>query len=197
MNGTEHPLVTAYLAAFTEEADVLPASRRDELIADLREHLDLAVKDTTDEKTVRAALEQLGSPDVIVAAALAEEDAGAPHGAAPRATDRPQTRSRTVITAVLIGVTGLAGLSGSLVGGIALLCGLILLWTSAQWQRGTKLLVTALALATPGVLALGAATGVLSKGTTPMQLLVLMTAGIVLPAVAAVRLLRAPEGRAR
>ncbi|MYV65578.1 hypothetical protein GT043_06415, partial [Streptomyces sp. SID2131] len=56
MTRTAHPLVTDYLAAVEREASFLPAGRREELLADLREHLDVAVGDERDPEAVRAAL---------------------------------------------------------------------------------------------------------------------------------------------
>ncbi|MEU6168839.1 DUF1700 domain-containing protein [Streptomyces tanashiensis] len=184
MTGTEHPLVTDYLATIEREASFLPAGRREELLADLREHLAVAVGDEEDPETVRTALERLGSPSAIVAAARAEEPE------TPTAADAPkeQPRTRTVITAVLLGITGLAGLGGSLPAVAALIVGLVLLWTSDAWDRGTKVLATALTLATPIVVALGGL--FLAARFGPTELLTILVVGIALPATAAVRLLR-------
>ncbi|MEV4426466.1 HAAS signaling domain-containing protein [Streptomyces sp. R-07] len=184
MTGTEHPLVTDYLATIAREASFLPAGRREELLADLREHLAVAVGDEQDPEAVRTALERLGSPSAIVAAARAEE----PEASAAPEAPKGKTPTRNVVTAVLIGITGLSGLGGSLPAVAALIVGLVLLWTSGAWDRGTKVLATALTLATPVVVALGAF--LLAARFDPMELLVILAVGIALPAVAAVRLLR-------
>ncbi|MEU3482003.1 hypothetical protein AB0E66_28095 [Streptomyces sp. NPDC033753] len=187
MTGTEHPLATDYLATIEREASFLPAARRAELLADLREHLAVAVGDEHDPEAVRAALERLGSPSAIVAAARAEEP-DAPVTAASTAAPETQPRTRTVVTAVLLGVSGIAGLAGSLPAVAALIVGLALLWTSDAWDRGTKVLATALALTTPVIVAL--AGFLLAARLDPTELLVVLAAGIALPATAAVRLLR-------
>ncbi|MFF0479313.1 HAAS signaling domain-containing protein [Streptomyces sp. NPDC004284] len=188
MTGTEHPLVTDYLATIEREASFLPAGRREELLADLREHLAVAVGDEEDPKAVRTALERLGSPAAIVAAARAEEPE-APAAATTAVPKAQQNRTRTVVTAVLLGMTGFAGLAGSLPAVVALIVGLVLLWTSDAWDRGTKVLATALTLATPVVVALGGF--LLAARFGPTELLVILAIGIALPATAAVRLLRA------
>ncbi|MFI1657736.1 HAAS signaling domain-containing protein [Streptomyces sp. NPDC020472] len=184
MTGTEHPLVTDYLATIEREASFLPAGRREELLADLREHLAVAVGEEQDPEAVRAVLERLGSPSAIVAAARAEE----PETAAASPEGGPRPRTRHTVTAVLLGLTGLAGLAGSLPAVAALVVGLVLLWTSDAWDRGTKVLATALTLATPVVVALGAF--LLAARFGPTELLTVLVVGIALPAAAAVRLLR-------
>ncbi|MFH8840681.1 HAAS signaling domain-containing protein [Streptomyces sp. NPDC017868] len=187
MTGTEHPLVTDYLATIEREASFLPAGRREELLADLREHLAVAVGDEEDPAAVRTALERLGSPSAIVAAARAEEPE-APAATATVAAPKTQPRTRAVVTAVLLGLTGFAGLGGSLPAVAALIVGLILLWTSDAWDRGTKVLATSLTLATPIVVALGGL--FLAARFGPTELLTILVLGIALPATAAVRLLR-------
>ncbi|MGW8351704.1 HAAS signaling domain-containing protein [Streptomyces wedmorensis] len=188
MTGTEHPLVTDYLTTIEREASFLPAGRREELLADLREHLSVAVGDEPDPETVRAALERLGSPSAIVAAARAEEPETLVTPAAPAAPEAQSRSSRTVATAVLLGVSGVALLAFDFAGLVALAVGLGLLWTSAVWDRRTKVLATALALATPVVALLAAF--LLAARLGPTELLALLVLGIALPATAAVRLLR-------
>ncbi|MFE7599557.1 HAAS signaling domain-containing protein [Streptomyces sp. NPDC057494] len=185
MTGTEHPLVTDYLATIEREASFLPPGRREELLADLREHLAVAVGEEEDPEAVRAALERLGSASAIVAAARAEE----PEAPVAAAADAPAPkRTRNTVTAILLGFTGLAGLGGSLPAVAALIVGLALLWTSDAWDRATKVLATALTLATPVVVLLGAF--LLSDRFGVMELLAILAVGIALPVTAAVRLLR-------
>ncbi|WP_052499118.1 HAAS signaling domain-containing protein [Streptomyces vietnamensis] len=184
MTGTEHPLVTDYLATIEREASFLPAGRREELLADLREHLAVAVGEEQDAEAVRTALERLGSPAAIVAAAREEE----PETAAVTTPPKVQPRTRNTVTAILIGLSGFAGLAGSLPAVAALIVGLILLWTSDAWDRSTKTLATALTLATPVVVALGGF--LLAARFGPTELLTILAVGIALPATAAVRLFR-------
>ncbi|MER7536177.1 hypothetical protein ABTX77_15525 [Streptomyces sp. NPDC097704] len=185
MTGTEHPLVTDYLSTVEREASFLPSGRREELLADLREHLAVAVGDEQDPQAVRTALERLGSPAAIAAAARAEE----PEAATVAVPPKTRPRTRNTVTAVLIGLSGFAGIAGSLPAVAALVVGLALLWTSDAWNRDTKVLATALTLATPVVVLLGAF--LLSGRFGVMELLAVLAVGIALPATAAVRLLRA------
>ncbi|WP_086831400.1 hypothetical protein [Streptomyces sp. NRRL B-24572] len=189
MTGTEHPLVTDYLATIEREASFLPTGRREELLADLREHLAVAVGDEQDAKTVRTALERLGSPTAIVAAAREEEPE-----TATTATTEPKTqpRTRTVATAVLLGVSGIATLANPLVGLAVIAVGLGLLWTSDVWEQRTKTLATTLTLGTSFAFLLGMF--LLAARFGPTELLLLLAVGIALPATAAVRLFRtAPQ----
>ena len=59
-----------YLAALDAAAEPLDLERRAELVAEIREHIDLALSEAgaRDEATVREALARLGPPDEIVAA---------------------------------------------------------------------------------------------------------------------------------
>ncbi|MFD8210619.1 hypothetical protein ACFV2S_29975 [Streptomyces sp. NPDC059695] len=185
MTGTAHPLVTDYLATIEREASFLPPGRREELLADLREHLAVAVGDEEDPQAVRTALERLGSPSAIVAAARAEEpEAPAAAVAAPQ----PQPRTRTIVTAVLLGVSSLAVFADPLIGMAAIIAGLGLLWTSDAWDRATKGLATALTLAPLVVIALSFF--LLAARLGIVELLVVLALGVTLPATAAVRLLR-------
>ncbi|MBW5485299.1 HAAS signaling domain-containing protein, partial [Streptomyces bambusae] len=82
MNATDHhPLVSAYLEAVARETADLPAERRAELLADLREHI--AVSGAEGDDQVREVLARLGEPRTVAASALAEEPAARP--AAPAA----------------------------------------------------------------------------------------------------------------
>ena len=63
--------LTEYLAALEVAASGIPAERRAELVADVRDHIDYALAEAGgggDEATVRDILYWLGSPAEIVAA---------------------------------------------------------------------------------------------------------------------------------
>jgi uncharacterized membrane protein len=64
-------LVSDYLRRLDRAAAALPRSRRTELVAEIREHIDDALReaDASDEVTVRNVLERLGPPEEIAAAA--------------------------------------------------------------------------------------------------------------------------------
>ncbi|MFF0426043.1 hypothetical protein ACFYUJ_16735 [Streptomyces sp. NPDC004520] len=187
MTGTEHPLVTDYLATIEREASFLPAGRREELLADLREHLAVAVGDEEDPAAVRTALERLGSPSAIVAAARAEEPE-APAATATVAAPKTQPRTRAVVTAVLLGVSGLATFAGPLASLAVTAVGLGLLWTSDAWARRTKVRATSLALVTPVAVLLGMF--LLAARVGPTEVLVLLAMSLALPGAAVVSLLR-------
>ncbi|MFC8583897.1 hypothetical protein ACFUGD_04950 [Streptomyces sp. NPDC057217] len=186
MTRTAHPLVTDYLATVEREASFLPAGRREELVADLREHLDVAVGGERDPETVRAALDRLGSPAAIVAAARAEEPETAVAAPRPEGT----AKSRTTHTAVALGATGVAGYAHPLLGVAVLIAGLVMLWTSDAWDRGTKVLATVLVSLTPVALLFAFVLGGAGR-IGVFELLALLVAGVALPVTAAIRLIRA------
>jgi hypothetical protein len=64
-------LVAAYLRRLEQAANSLPRSRRTELVAEIREHIDDALLEAgaADEVAVRNVLERLGPPEEIAAAA--------------------------------------------------------------------------------------------------------------------------------
>ncbi|GAA4942033.1 hypothetical protein GCM10025331_30690 [Actinoplanes utahensis] len=69
-------LVAAYLARVEQAASRLPAGRREELLGDLREHIEIAraESETGTEAEVRTILDRLGDPESIVAAADTQTD---------------------------------------------------------------------------------------------------------------------------
>jgi hypothetical protein len=71
MNMHANPLVDDYLRHLDAAASALPAHRRDELVSEIRDHLQEALRQAPagDEAAVRDVLERLGSPEEIVAAA--------------------------------------------------------------------------------------------------------------------------------
>jgi uncharacterized membrane protein len=77
MNVHTDPLVDDYLRRLDAAASALPAYRRDELVSEIRDHLQEALSQTpaSDKAAVHNALERLGPPEEIAAAAA---DADAP-----------------------------------------------------------------------------------------------------------------------
>lgn len=71
MNVHTDPLADDYLRRLDAAASALPAHRRDELITEIREHPQEALRQApaSDEAAVRNMLERLGPPEEIVAAA--------------------------------------------------------------------------------------------------------------------------------
>lgn len=78
MTVSSHPLVHEYLSRLHATAvAALPKGQAEDLLADITEHLDTATDGgTADEATVRSAIDRLGSPDEVVAAALGSASGG-------------------------------------------------------------------------------------------------------------------------
>jgi Domain of unknown function (DUF4190) len=78
MNVNADPLVEDYLRHLEAVAAGLPGYRREELLAEIRAHLDEALRQVPagDEAAVRSVLDRLGSPEEIVAAAADPMPAG-------------------------------------------------------------------------------------------------------------------------
>jgi uncharacterized membrane protein len=69
VKATAHPLVEGYLRSLDGAAKVLPRRERDELVGEIRGHLDEALSPDASEADVRNVLDSLGTPWDIVAAA--------------------------------------------------------------------------------------------------------------------------------
>ena len=71
MNVTTDPLADDYLRRLDAAASALPAHRREELVSEIRDHLQEALRraPASDETAVRNMLERLGPPEEIAAAA--------------------------------------------------------------------------------------------------------------------------------
>jgi hypothetical protein len=126
-----NPLVSAYLDQLDSAATGLPASRRTELIAEIRAHIDdaLAEAGATDEVTVRNVLERLGAPEEIVAAATG-----------PR-MEPVRTRGKLEIAAlVVLALSGIVPVLGWAVG-------VVLVLSSEAWSRRDKAIGLVLGLA--------------------------------------------------
>jgi hypothetical protein len=72
VNTTVHPLVEGYLRSLEGAAKVLPRRERDEIVGEIRAHLDEALSPSSTEADVRNVLDSLGTPWDIVAAAGGE-----------------------------------------------------------------------------------------------------------------------------
>ena len=149
MNVNAEPLVEDYLRHLEAAASGLPAYRRQELLAEIREHLDEALRQVPagDEAAVRAMLERLGSPEEIVAAAADPMPAGQ---FVPMYV--PETNG-LAIASLLFGIFWL--------GGIGSLAALVLgyrarreIRRSAGFQRGSSLATIGIVLGWIGIAAL-------------------------------------------
>jgi Domain of unknown function (DUF4190) len=104
MNVHTDPLVDDYLRRLDAAASALPPDQRDELVSEIRDHLQEALRQTPpgDQAAVRNALERLGSPEEIVAAA-ADPAPGQPAGVARQV-------NVLAIASVVVAVLWFAGL---------------------------------------------------------------------------------------
>ncbi len=189
MNAIDHPLVAAYLDAVARETADLPAERRAELLADLREHIE--VSEAHDEAEVRAVLAGLGEPRTVAASALAEEGTPAPAPTAPTGPAGPLAgRPAARIIAVLPALGGLLILGSPFAGTLVLAIGLALLWKTPLWDARHKRIGTVTAVAVPILLLLGGLF-LARGGIGPIELLVIGVFSIGVPVYGAMVLRRA------
>ena len=142
-------LVRDYLGRLEVAAAALPADRRAELAAEVRDHIDAALAETgrSDEVTVRNVLERLGPPEEIVAAEGGQSgrhDAAAPAAAGVVAGARSRWGALEVAAVVLLGLAWPAlflplGLFLWMACGAV---GLVLVWASGLWTWRRKLPIT-------------------------------------------------------
>lgn len=152
------PLVAGYLSRLAHSAAGLAPDRREELVAEIREHIEaaLTVEDApVTEARVRTVLDRLGSPEEIVAAAGGGEAVATAPLYAPLGPPRRPGIGLEIL-AVLLLVTGFPPILGWLVGAV-------LLWSSRRWTLSDKLLGT---LVVPGGLMTLGAFGVLGASQT-------------------------------
>ncbi|GAA1984760.1 HAAS signaling domain-containing protein [Kitasatospora viridis] len=185
-NATEHPLVRAHLDAVERYTAPLAAERRRELLADLREHVEVALaeSDAADDDAVRHVLEQLGSLRRIADAALAEEG---------RARPEPETRLRTATTLALAVLALPLVLVPGIGPGLALLSAVVAairLAKSRQWTGREKKQATLLLLSPILLTPLAAATVAFAAELTAAGVLLACAVGFCPTLVAAFRLAR-------
>jgi hypothetical protein len=133
-------LIEQYLHRLRRAAADLPAAARAELLDDITTHLSETCGTDPGEATVRQALDELGTPEEITAAAAAESGTGhARRSGGELAYD---------VTAVLILCLG--GFVVPVVGWIA---GVVMLWSGPRWQPRHKWVGT---LLWPAALVIGA-----------------------------------------
>ncbi|MFF4779296.1 HAAS signaling domain-containing protein [Microtetraspora fusca] len=145
MKTAQHPLVKNYLAAVARETAGLDEERRNELIADLDEHIvvALAKEANPDDQAIRDVLARLGDPRSIAASALGESSAAV-----------SVRRRHTVVPLVLLALAGLATVTAPVAGVVLAIVAAVALWAAPQWQTRDKVIGTAAALLMPVLLAL-------------------------------------------
>ncbi|GAA2968741.1 MULTISPECIES: DUF1700 domain-containing protein [Streptomyces] len=189
---TERALVEQYLAAVGREASALPAQRRQELVADLAEHIEVALSERPGE--ARDILGELGDPRTIAATALQEAGSAGPGPAgpvpvaeagAPEPAGGPGTGRRRSPDWVVVGLPVVAMLLGTLVGALGLvlrIIGVVVLCRSRHWDWNQKWVGVTVTAFLPTVIALGYNFGV-SADDVPAYVPWLLT-GLMLVVVA-------------
>jgi len=125
MTTSTHPLAADYLRRLERAARMLPRHQRDELVAEIRNHLDAGISPGSSEADVRNLLDDLGPPEAIVEAARPE---------GPPVRPLPERGPREVFALLLL-VTGLPlVLVGWFIGAVLLLWSP--LWTVRQKALG-------------------------------------------------------------
>lgn len=180
MTITEHPLVKSYLATVALETAGLSPERRNELLADLEEHIAVALGESASgDDGIRTVLARLGDPRTIAATALGDEPP------APQVN-----RGRILALLGLLAATGPLTVFAPLLGGPALIGAIWWLWTAPQWRNRDKAIATAAALVPP---LFAVSQWVLPAGTLNFGLGVFVLVLLIvplLPVAAAVYLLR-------
>jgi len=154
---TSQDPVRDYLSAVEREATALPADRRQELLADLAEHIEVTRAERPDT-AIGEILAELGDPRTIAATALAESgNVNAPHPTREGAA-APARRGRVhpLVPVLMLALAQVFGMvfpndGGSLVGGLVRITGAVLLCTSVHWTVGRKVIGVLLTLGLPGV----------------------------------------------
>ncbi|MEU9564324.1 hypothetical protein AB0D16_20165 [Streptomyces sp. NPDC048161] len=155
-NGAGGELVREYLAAVEREASALPAERRQELVADLAEHIEVAL--TERPESCRDILRELGDPRTIAATALQESGFGP--GAAPGAfatpgagTGQAPGRRSPAWLVVLLPVLALGlGYLWIPLGFALKVAGAVVLFRSRHWTSGQKWTGFALTVLAPSLM---------------------------------------------
>lgn len=146
MKNQTTPAVDGYMDELNLCLRDLPRGRREEIIGEIRAHIDAALDDAGQQSpaVIATILDQLGSPEEIAAAARID---------APPQQSRITTRDTITILLLLIG-----GFVLPLIGWII---GVVMLWTSNAWRTRDKILAT---LLVPG----GLLSGVFAVGAIPV-----------------------------
>jgi len=167
-------LITEYLGRLRAASWPLPPGRRDELQAEVAEHIEaaLAASGTRDEVTVRNILDRLGPPEDIAAAegreggaagsalpnSAASAAASAANAAASAATAAAAAIAKSPWGAMEILAVLFLTAGAILLPVIGPVVGLVFAWGSRQWTTNEKAIATAIVLGILMVPVLGIAT---------------------------------------
>jgi HAAS len=125
--GEADKLIRRYLAQLDAALRGVDASRREEILAEVHEHIEegRAGLDPDDAESVRTLLDKVGDPAVIAA------EAGAP----PPGSGRWDAWAPWLI------------IFGPVASGLGWIAGMLILWTSPTWSRRDQLIATFVPLA--------------------------------------------------
>ncbi len=128
-------IVDGYLVRIAVAARDLPAEQVEELLTEIREHIDAALASSggSESAAVQEVIQRLGTPEEIAAAAGAVAPGAPPLAVMPA---RGVGLGAQEIAAVLL------LLFGGFIFGVGWIVGVVLLWTSDRWNTGEKLLGT-------------------------------------------------------
>jgi hypothetical protein len=120
--GEADKLVQRYMAQLDAALQGVDASRREEILAEVHEHIEQGRDrlDTDDAASVRTLLDKVGNPAAIAA------EAGAPS---------PDSRRWDAWAPWLI-------IFGPVASGLGWIAGILILWTSPTWSQRDKLIAT-------------------------------------------------------
>lgn len=131
--------IQEYLAAVEQEATALPAERRQELLGDLSEHIEVALTERPDRVT--EVLRELGDPRTVAATALHEAGVSA---------HKPTRRGvHPSVVALLLGLAAPASIVWVPFQPLLWVVGLALLWTSPHWTTRHKAIGTVAGVIAP------------------------------------------------
>ncbi|MFD9541492.1 HAAS signaling domain-containing protein [Streptomyces sp. NPDC060022] len=150
--------VRDYLSAVEREASALPADRRQELLADLAEHIEVTRAERPDTP-IGEVLAELGDPRTIAATALAEAGNGAAGASARVGVATPARRGKVhplvpllMLTLSLPFMMVFPDLPGPVFGVLFRITGAVLLCTSVHWTAVQKTTGVLLAAVVPSAL---------------------------------------------
>ncbi|MBW4719744.1 HAAS signaling domain-containing protein [Saccharothrix obliqua] len=129
----EHPLVVSYLETLRQQAVPLRPLRREELVEEIRAHIDASLPESPSEVDIRTVLDRLGTPEEIIAAEL--DVAG--ENRIPDVRHEPLRRWDLVGLSLLL-------LGGAVVPPVGYVVGSLIVGTSRRWTPATRVLLVGL-----------------------------------------------------
>lgn len=156
-----NPLAEQYLDRLDAAARVLPTPDREELVAEVRGHLEAGLAGDASDADVRNLLDDLGSPADIVAAAAPDPGAASPPG-----QDRPGPTTGGWGVVEILAVLGLT-LGTFLLPVVGPVAGICLAWASPRWTNQEKSVATVFTFLPLVILAIGAVVFLAAGPRTP------------------------------